>query len=320
MKTIGILTSGGDSPGMNAAVRAVVRTALAEDMKIYGVQHGYEGLIDGNMEEMVVSSVSDILHRGGTILKTARSERFLKDEWRRKARDMAVTFGIEGLVVIGGDGSYYGGLELTKLGLPVMCLPGTIDNDLGYTDYTIGFDTAVNTVLSAVSNIRDTSSSHQRTTVIEVMGRHCGDIALYAGLTGGAESILLPEKPIDINAVCRKIIQGINRGKLHSIIIKAEGVEIGTQELADIIQERTGQETKIVVLGYVQRGGSPTARDRMLASKMGYKAVHLLKSDSPSKAIGISGNEIVAYDLADALEMKREFDETALQIVDVLSI
>ncbi len=320
MKTIGILTSGGDSPGMNAAVRAVVRTAVSEGMKIYGIQHGYEGLIEGNISEMNVSSVSDILHRGGTILKTARSERFMKEEGRRKALDMIETFGIEGLVVIGGDGSYRGGLELSKMGVTVMGIPGTIDNDLGYTDYTIGFDTAVNTVLSAVSNIRDTSSSHQRTTVIEVMGRHCGDIALYAGLTGGAESILLPEKPVDINAVCRKIVQGINRGKLHSIIIKAEGVEMGTQELADIIQQRTGQETKIVVLGYVQRGGSPTARDRMLASKMGDKAVQFLKLDSTSKAIGITGNEIVAHDLADALEMKREFDETALKIVDVLSI
>lgn len=320
MKTVGILTSGGDSPGMNAAIRAVVRTALSLEMRIYGVHYGFEGLIEGRFEQMNVSSVSDILHKGGTILKTARSERFLTEEGRKKAYDMMKTFGIDGMVIIGGDGTYRGGMKLAEMGITVMCIPGTIDNDLGYTDYTIGFDTAVNTVLGAISNIRDTSSSHQRTTVIEVMGRDCGDIALHAGLTGGAESILLPEKPADVNAVCRKIVQGINRGKLHSIIIKAEGVDLGTQELADIIQERTGQETKIVVLGYVQRGGSPTARDRMLASKMGYKAALLLRDETNSKAIGISGDEIVAYDLADALKMKRDFDDTALEIVDILSI
>ncbi|MDD2218360.1 MAG: 6-phosphofructokinase [Eubacteriales bacterium] len=319
MKTIGILTSGGDSPGMNAVIRAVVRTALSQDMKVYGINYGYEGLIEGKFQEMNISSVSDILHKGGTILKTARSERFPTEEGRQKAYGMIKTFGLDGMVIIGGDGSYRGGLMLSKMGLTVMCIPGTIDNDLGYTDYTIGFDTAVNTVLGAISNIRDTSSSHQRTSVIEVMGRNCGDIALYAGLTGGAESILVPEKPVDINAVCRKVVQGINRGKLHSIIVKAEGVDLGTQELADIIQERTGQETKIVVLGYVQRGGSPTARDRMLASKMGYKAARLLMYEPESKAIGISGGEIIAYNLEDALEMNREFDDTALEIVDILS-
>lgn len=320
MRTIGILTSGGDSPGMNAAIRAAVRSAIYKGMKVYGIEKGYEGLIDGDIRELSVYSVSDILQRGGTVLRTARSERFMTPTGRKKAFDMMETFGIEGLVVIGGDGSFRGGLELSELGTTVMGLPGTIDNDLAYTDFTIGFDTAVNTVLSAISNIRDTSSSHERTTVIEVMGRNCGDIALYSGLAGGAEFILIPEREPDINALCRKILQGRNRGKLHSIIVKAEGVDVKSQQLADTIEERTGLETKIVVLGYIQRGGSPTARDRMLASRMGYKAIELLANNSTSKAIGISGDEIVAYDLKDALLMEKQYDENIIQLSDILSI
>ncbi len=320
MKTIGILTSGGDSPGMNAAIRAVVRSAVYYDMKVYGIKRGYEGLIDGEIEELNVASVSDILHRGGTVLRTARSKRYMTPEGIRKACEMLETFQIEGLVIIGGDGSFRGGFELAKRGISVMGLPGTIDNDLAYTDFTIGFDTAVNTVLSAISNIRDTSSSHERTTVIEVMGRHCGDIALYSGLAGGAEFILVPEEKSDLKALCRKILQGRNRGKLHSIIVKAEGVEITSQELADYIEEHTGLETKIVVLGYIQRGGSPTARDRVLASRMGYKAVELLKNDSDSKAIGISGDEIVACALEEAIDIPKCYDRNILRLADVLSI
>ncbi len=321
MRKIAVLTSGGDAPGMNAAVRAVVRTAVYEGMEVYGVEKGYEGLIDGDIKQLDVSSVGGILHRGGTILRTARSERFMTEEGRRKAATMLDTFQIDGLVVIGGDGSMHGALELSnECGVKVMTIPGTIDNDLGYTDYTIGFDTVINTVLSAISNIRDTSSAHERSTVIEVMGRHCGDIALYAGLTGGAEYVLIPEIETDVNALCRKILQGINRGKKHSIILKAEGVDITSSDLAKTISERTGLETKIVVLGYIQRGGSPTARDRMLASRMGYKAVQLLKVGSTSKAIGISGNEIMAYDLADALEFKREPALELMELANILSI
>ncbi|MBQ2271287.1 MAG: ATP-dependent 6-phosphofructokinase [Firmicutes bacterium] len=205
MKRIGVLTSGGDAPGMNAAIRAVVRTAIAEDMEVYGIERGYEGLINGEIRKMEMSSVGDIIHRGGTILKTARSERFITPEGFQRALDMIENFGLEGLVVIGGDGSLTGGLELTRAGVPVMGLPGTIDNDLAYTDFTIGFDTTVNTVLSAIGNIRDTSSSHERTTVLEVMGRNCGDIALYAGLAGGAETVLIPEVDADLSSICRKI-------------------------------------------------------------------------------------------------------------------
>lgn len=319
MKRIGVLTSGGDSPGMNAAIRAVVRGGLYNKMEIYGIKRGYEGLIGGDIAELAVSSVSDIIQRGGTVLRTARSERFQTSEGFKRALDMIENFELEGLVVIGGDGSLRGGLDLTKAGVPVIGLPGTIDNDLAYTDVTIGFDTAVNTALSAIGNIRDTSSSHGRATVVEVMGRNCGDIALYAGLSGGAETILIPEAPVDINAVCRKLIQGKNRGKLHSIIIRAEGVSTSSAELADLIEERTGMETKVVVLGYVQRGGSPTARDRLMASRMGYRAVELLLSDSDSRAVGIKGSEIVDYDLEEALKMKRPHDESIIDLAEILS-
>ena len=321
MKRIAVMTSGGDAPGMNAAIRAVVRGALYHKMEVYGIERGYEGLINGEIKEMQVSSVSDILQRGGTWLKTARSKRFMAPEGFQRALDMLQSFEIEGLVVIGGDGSYRGGLELTKAGITVIGLPGTIDNDLTYTDSTIGFDTAVNTVLNAIGNIRDTSSSHERSTVIEVMGRHCGDIALHAGLTGGAESILIPEEPIDINKICRTLIQGKNRGRMHSIILRAEGVEMCTEDLAKTIQERTGMETKIVVLGYIQRGGSPTARDRMLASRMGYKAVELLLQEGmTSKAVGIKGDEIVYYDLEEALNMPRKHDTSLMDLAEILSI
>ncbi|WP_161875208.1 6-phosphofructokinase [Ihubacter sp. rT4E-8] len=319
MKKIGVLTSGGDSPGMNAAIRAVVRCGIEADMEVYGIHRGYEGLLDGEIHQLSRSSVGDILHRGGTMLKTARSDRFRTEEGQRHAVNMLDTFGIEGLVVIGGDGSLRGGCDLDHKGIKVMGLPGTIDNDLGYTDYTIGFDTAVTTVLDAVTKVRDTSSSHERTTVIEVMGRHCGDIALHAGLAGGAEAVLIPEIEINLNELCRKIVVGANRGKQHSIIIKAEGVSVSSQELVQTIEERTGRETRLVVLSYLQRGGSPTYRDRMLATLTGAKAVELLKEDSSSKAIGAVNGEIVAYDLQAALKQKREIDREMYDLIGVLS-
>jgi len=320
MRKIGILTSGGDSPGMNAAIRAAVRSAIYYEMGVYGIYNGYEGLLNGDIEEMKLWSVSDILHRGGTILRTARSERFMTPEGHKRACDMLENFEIDGLIVIGGNGSLRGALDLSKHGITVMGIPGTIDNDLGYTDFSIGFDTAVNTVLGAISNVRDTSSSHERTTIIEVMGRHCGDIALHAGLTGGAEYIMIPEEEININELCRKILQGRKRGKRHSIIIKAEGVPTPSQELAEIIKERTGLETKIVVLAYIQRGGSPTARDRMLASMMGNKAVELIKDGSSSRAIGVSGGQIIDLGLEEALQMKRMYEKEMMHMADILSI
>lgn len=318
MRKIGVLTSGGDSPGMNAAIRAVVRCGIDAGFEVWGIERGFEGLLDGELRVMDRSSVGDILHRGGTVLKTARSERFMEDRWIDKAADLLKTLNIDGLVVIGGDGSLHGGLKLAERGITVMGLPGTIDNDLNYTDFTIGFDTAVSTVLEAVSKIRDTSSAHDRTSVIEVMGRHCGDIALYSAVTGGAEYVLLPEKEEDINRVCRKIIEGSNRGKLHSIIIKAEGTPTPGDELVKIIEEKTGRETKLIVLSYLQRGGSPTMNDRLLATLCAEKAVTLLGEGSKSKAIGVSDGHIVAYDLADALKMPGTFDENLYSLIDVL--
>ena len=318
MRKMGVLTSGGDSPGMNAAIRAVVRCGIDAGFEVWGIERGFEGLLDGELRVMDRSSVGDILHRGGTVLKTARSERFMEDRWIDKAADLLKTLNIDGLVVIGGDGSLHGGLKLAERGITVMGLPGTIDNDLNYTDFTIGFDTAVSTVLEAVSKIRDTSSAHDRTSVIEVMGRHCGDIALYSAVTGGAECVLLPEKEEDINRVCRKIIEGSNRGKLHSIIIKAEGTPTPGDELVKIIEEKTGRETKLIVLSYLQRGGSPTMNDRLLATLCAEKAVTLLGEDSKSKAIGVSDGHIVAYDLADALKMPGTFDENLYSLIDVL--
>lgn len=319
MKKIGVLTSGGDSPGMNAAIRAVVRCAIDRGMEVYGIHRGYEGLLDGEIYPMDRSSVGDILHRGGTILKTARSERFQTEEGVGRAAEMLRTFSIEGLVVIGGDGSLRGGSELAKRGITVMGLPGTIDNDLNYTDFTIGFDTAVNTVLEAISKLRDTSSAHDRTTVVEVMGRRCGDIALYAGLAGGAESVLLPEVHEDVNKICRRIIEGRNRGKLHSIIIKAEGADISSKELVETIEEKTGKETRLVVLSYLQRGGSPTLRDRTLATLTAAKAVELMWEESSSKAIGITEGRIAAYDLEEALNFPREFNQQMYDLISVLS-
>ncbi len=319
MNKIAVLTSGGDSPGMNAAIRAVVRCGLDKGMTVYGIERGYEGLIDGDFRLMDRYSVGDIMHRGGTVLKSARSARFMEDRWVDHAANILRTYGVEGLVIIGGNGTFRGGLELARRGITVMGVPGTIDNDLGYTDYTIGFDTAVTTVLDAISKLRDTSSSHNRTTVVEVMGRECGDIALFAGLAGGAEYVLVPEKPLDLNALCVKILDGMSKGKLHSIIIKAEGADIESDELVKYVQEHTGKDTKLVVLSYLQRGGSPTLNDRNLATLCGAKAVDLLHGDAPSKAIGTVDNHIISVDLEEALHMKREFKEDMYDLIDVLS-
>lgn len=320
MERIAVLTSGGDSPGMNAAVRAVVRYGAEKGLRVFGVERGFEGLIDGDIHEMEKRSVGDILQRGGTILKTARSERFMTEDGMKRAARNLETFKIDGLVVIGGNGSLSGALELSKkFGVKVMGIPGTIDNDLGYTDLTIGFDTAVNTVLEAITRIRDTSSSHERTTVIEVMGRHCGDIALYSGLTGGAECVLIPEIETDMNDLCLKVIEGIHSGKLHSIIIKAEGFALSSSEVVDILAERTGREVKLVVLSYLQRGGAPSARDRLFATKCGVKAVELMADDIYNKAIGMSNGEVMALDLEEAMGIKAEFKKDIYDMIGVLS-
>ena len=304
---------------MNAAIRSAVRQGLSMGMEVYGIYRGYEGLLDGEIKPMKWRDVGDILQRGGTILRTARSERFRTEEGVRHAVDMLQTFGIEGVVVIGGDGSLRGALELSKHGVPVMGVPGTIDNDLNYTDYTIGFDTAVNTVLDMIFKLRDTSSAHDRTTVMEIMGRRCGDLALYAGLAGGADSILVPEVEPDVNAIVRKVLEGQQSGKLHSIILKAEGVAVSTDELARKIQSVTGRDARVVVPGHIQRGGTPTARDRILASQTASKAVKLLYNDEESKAVGVCRSEIIAIPLAEALEMDNNFNMEMYELVNTLS-
>ena len=319
MKTIGILTSGGDAPGMNAAIRSVVRTSIYNKTNILGIKQGYNGLLNGEIEEMNLSSVADIVHRGGTMLRSARCDEFKTEEGLRKALNVINIFGIDGLIILGGDGTFKGAKNLSDAGVPTICIPCTIDNDMGYTDYTIGFFTAVETVVDAISKIRDTSTSHGRANIVEVMGRKCGDIALYSGLAGGAESIIVPEVEFDIDDVCKKIIQGRNRGKLHHIIALAEGVG-NAYEVAKEIEEKTGTETRVTILGHIQRGGTPTAFDRILASKMGNKAVELLLSEETGKALGIRCNELVTMDLEEALNTKKEFDKNMYDIAKILSI
>lgn len=319
MKTIGVLTSGGDAPGMNAAIRAVVRTAIYHGLKVMGIHRGYNGLIKGEIENMDISSVGEIIHRGGTILHTARSDEFKTSEGRKKALNVIRVFGIDGLVVIGGDGSFRGAMELSKMGIPTVGIPGTIDNDIACTEQTIGFDTAINTVLEAINKIRDTVTSHDRTNIIEVMGRHCGDIAIHTGLAGGAEGIIIPEIPLDIDKLCRRIIQGKNRGKSSSIIILAEGAGKAL-ELEKVIEEKTGIETRATVLGYIQRGGNPTAADIILASRMGHHAVKLLLNGTGNRVVSIRGNQIVDDDIAEALSMPSCVNKDLYELSQILSI
>lgn len=320
MKRIGLLTSGGDSPGMNAAIRAVVRCGIAEGMEVFGVHRGYEGLMAGDFVRLYRSDVGDILHRGGTVLKTARSRHFMEPGGAAKAIEVMAPLGIEGLVVMGGDGSMQGACSLAAEGFPVVFLPCTIDNDLAYTDHTIGFDTAVNTVLDAISKIRDTSSAHERVTIVEVMGRECGDIALYAGMAGGAEIVLTPEHMPKLSYVYNKVLAGLNRGKLHSIIINAEGSGIASEALEADIESHTGKETRTVVLSYLQRGGSPSAVDRTLATLCGAKAVALLKEGAAASAVGLRDGKIFAMDLFEAAACRKEPDLTLYDLIEVLSM
>lgn len=318
MKKIAILTSGGDAPGMNAAIRAVVRTALYHGIEVMGVNRGYAGLINGELFTMNRSSVSDIIHRGGTILRTARCVEFKQEEVRKKAVKILKAYGVDALVVIGGDGSFTGAKLLSKLGVKTVGIPGTIDNDLAYTDYTLGFDTALNTVIESIDKIRDTSTSHERVSIVEVMGRDCGDIALYAGLAGGAEYIITPEKGYDKNELCKVILEGKNRGKIHNLVLLAEGVG-GAHDLAKYVEETTGIETRATVLGHTQRGGSPSAFDRVLASKMGAKAVEVLLEGKTSRVIGLKDNAIIDLDIDEALAQESVFDEKLFKVAEEIS-
>lgn len=320
VKTIGVLSSGGDAPGMNAAIRAVVRTAISRGLHVMGIRRGYNGLLAGDMFEMNLRSVSDILHRGGTILYTARCPEFVTDEGVTKGRDMCLEMGIDGLVVIGGDGSFRGARDLSLKGIPCIGVTGTIDNDIASSEYTVGFDTALNTVVDMVDRLRDTSQSHDRCTVVEVMGRRCGDIALHAGIACGATSILVPEIPFDLDRdVIAKMNRTIRTGKQHFIIMVAEGVG-GVEEMAKYIEEKSGVETRATILGHVQRGGSPSARDRIVASEMGHHAVELLKEGIGNRVVIYRDSKIVDMDILEALNMKREFDEKLYEIANEISI
>ena len=319
-KSIAVLTSGGDAPGMNAAVRAVVRTGLNFGMKVYGVMRGYNGLLTGDLKEMNMRSVSDIMQHGGTALYTARSPEFNTPAGVEKAANMCREKGIEGVVVIGGAGSFRGARDLTNAGINCIGVPGTIDNDIACTDYTIGYDTALNTAMEMIDRIRDTTESHDRCSVVEVMGRRCGDIALNTGVAVGALTTLVPEIPYDFHRdVLDRIRLAQSTGKRHYIIVVAEGVG-NTEELAQRIQRHTGIETRATILGHVQRGGAPTLRDRVVASRMGYHAAELLFNGIGNRVVAMKGEQIVRFGITEALNMPRAFDEKMYRVSAVLSI
>ena len=318
MKTIGVLTSGGDAPGMNAAVRAVVRTAASLGMTVKGIRRGYNGLIEGDIIDLDIRSVSDIIHRGGTVLYTARSPRFKTEEGMAEAIANCKKFGIEGIAVIGGDGSYRGARDLSLRGIPCVGIPGTIDNDISSTQYTIGFDTAMNTAMEMVDKIRDTAQSHDRCSVVEVMGRRAGYIALQTGIAVGATAILVPEVEVKIEDVIQKIRDTQKTGKKHFIVVVAEGIG-GVEDIAKKIEESTGIESRATVLGHVQRGGSPTVRDRVMATQMGYAAVELLNKGIGNRVICYRDGKIVNEDIYEALNMKKPFDDDMYNIAHVTS-
>lgn len=320
MNRIAVLTSGGDAPGMNACIRAVVRTALNNKIDIYGVERGYAGLVEGKIKRLDSRSVSDMIHRGGTFLNTARCTDFKDIETQRLAVEALSAYGIEGLVVIGGDGTFRGAKDLhDNFGVKVMGVPATIDNDLAYTDYTIGFDTAVNTVLWAINNLRDTMHSHDRVGLLEVMGRNCGDIALYAGIAGGAEYVLVPEIEYDLDKIASSIKKSYLRGKTSNMIILAEGAG-NRDEIAEYIGKKSGTGVKVTNFSYIQRGGSPNMMDRVLAARFGYKAVELLKEDKDSCAIGIRDNKIITMPFEEVSKQVKQFNKRLYDIAHILSL
>jgi len=316
---IGLLTSGGDAPGMNATIRAIVRTAIFNKIEVYGINRGFAGLLEEDITPLSVYSVADILQRGGTILRTSRSDFFATDAGVKKGVAVLEEYGIEHLIIIGGDGSMNGALALQKLGVNVMGVPGTIDNDLGCSDNTIGFDTAVTTALDAISKIRDTTYSHNRINVVQVMGRKCGDIALYAGLSGGAEALILPEVETDLDAICERLLQGKDRGKLHSIVMLAEGCG-NYRDYCVKIEERTQVTTRGTNLGYIQRGGSPSNADRILASFMGYNAVLSIIKKETGRIIVERCGSYLGIPIDEALKMPKIFRQDIYDMASVLSI
>ncbi|KFN92501.1 6-phosphofructokinase [Tetragenococcus muriaticus PMC-11-5] len=311
MKRIGILTSGGDAPGMNAAIRAVTRKAIYNGMEVYGINYGFAGLVAGDIRRLEIADVGDTIQRGGTFLYSARYPEFATEEGQLKGIEQLNKFGIEGLVVIGGDGSYHGALALTRHGYPAVGIPGTIDNDIPNTDFTIGFDTATNTVLDSLDRIRDTATSHVRTFVIEVMGRDAGDLALWTGVAGGADEIIIPEHDFNMKNVSKRIQDGRDRGKKHCLIVLAEGV-MGGSEFAEQLKEYGDFHTRVSILGHVPRGGSPSVRDRVLASKFGSYAVELLQENKGGLCVGMVDNKLVASDIVDTLENGKHHPDLTL--------
>ena len=320
IKTIGVLTSGGDAPGMNAAIRAVVRKAIANGVNVKGIKKGYQGLLNEEIIDMQKKDVSDTIQRGGTILGTARCTEFRTPEGQQKGAEICRKHGIDGIVVIGGDGSYRGAQALSKQGINTIGLPGTIDLDIACTDYTIGFDTAINTAMEAIDKVRDTSSSHERCSIIEVMGRNAGYIALWCGIANGAEDILLPEKyDYDEQKLINNIIEGRKRGKKHHIIINAEGIGHSTS-MARRIEAATGIETRATILGYMQRGGNPTCKDRFYASIMGAYAADILCEGKTNRVVGHQGGKFVDFDIDEALAMQKDIDDYEYSVSRILSM
>lgn len=320
IRTIGVLTSGGDAPGMNAAIRSVVRTALGKGLRVRGIRRGYQGLMEEEIIDLSARDVSDTIQRGGTILQTARCKEMRTEEGQQKAAAICKKCGIEGLVVIGGDGSFAGAQKLAKLGINTIGIPGTIDLDIDCTEYTIGFDTAVNTAMEAIDKVRDTSTSHQRCSIVEVMGRDAGYLALWCGIANGAEEILLPEEHnYDESEIIKRIIDNRDRGKKHYIIINAEGVG-DSINMAKRIEEATGMETRATILGHMQRGGSPTAKDRVYASIMGAKAVELLCEGKTNRVVGYKHGEYIDVDIDEALNMEKKLPEYQLEVAKKLAI
>ena len=320
VKTIGVLTSGGDAPGMNAAIRAVVRTAISKGMKVKGIMRGYAGLLQEEIVDMSSTDVSNIIFRGGTILYTARCMEFVTPEGQQQGAEICRKHGIDGIVVIGGDGSFRGAGKLASLGVNTIGVPGTIDLDIACTDYTIGYDTAMNTALEMIDKLRDTTQSHDRCSVVEVMGRNAGYIALNVAIASGAMAVLLPEKEFDMqHDILDKIVETQRTGKRHFIVIVAEGIG-HSQEIANEIQARTGIDTRATILGHVQRGGSPTLRDRVNASAMGYHAVCLLEQGKYNRIVGMKGEHLVDYPVDEALEMTKSLDPVLIDVCNTISI
>ncbi len=320
IKTIAVLTSGGDAPGMNAAIRAVTRTAIYRGVKVKGIKKGYNGLLNEDIIDMEPRNVSDIIQKGGTVLGTARCLEFKKPEYQKKAAEICRKHGIDGVVVIGGDGSYRGAQALSRQGINAVGIPGTIDLDIACTDYTIGFDTAVNTAMQAIDKVKDTSSSHERCSIIEVMGRHAGYIALWCGVANGAEDILLPENyNYDEQEIVTHIIESRKKGKIHHLIINAEGIGHSTS-MAKRIEAATGVETRATILGYMQRGGSPTAKDRYYASIMGAYAVDVMLEGKTNRVVGYKYGEFTDFGIEEALMMQKNIDRYQYEVAKMLAI